>query len=41
MNSDQDIFDYSDEFLSEILEHLIRLKNKSLSNKRIMNFTIS
>ena len=32
--NNQDIFDYSDKFLSEILEHLIKLKNEGLSKSK-------
>jgi len=36
--NNQDIFDYSDEFLSEILEHLIKLKNESLNKNKKNEF---
>jgi preprotein translocase subunit SecA len=37
MNSDK-IFDYSDEFLTEIMEHLISLKSQNLSQKKNNEF---
>ncbi len=37
MNSDQ-IFEYSDDFLSEIVDNLIQLKNEKLSNLKNNNF---
>ncbi len=38
MNS-QNIFDYSDEFLKEIIEDIIKLKIENLSNPKSNEFT--
>ena len=40
MNSEK-VFDYSDEFLSEIIGHLINLKTQNLSKIKIMNLIIN
>ena len=40
MNSEK-VFDYSDEFLSEIIDHLINLKLKNYQKLKIMNLIIN